>query len=192
MTEHLEGSGFSLRRATGLDLDFLVGLATHEDVEPFMAAVSARDRDAFAEEVRRAEAEPAHYGRFVVEVEGERAGAMAFEVTNRRSRIAHLYGIMLHPEFRSRGLADEAARLLARHLILDLDYHRLELECYGFNPRAIRHAERSGYVREGVRRKAYRRHGEWVDGVMFGLIREDLEGSRSGLDSRPFQAEDSS
>jgi hypothetical protein len=30
-------------------------------------------------------------------------------------------------------------------------------------------------VREGVKRKAYWRHGEWVDGVMFGLLREDLE-----------------
>jgi RimJ/RimL family protein N-acetyltransferase len=29
-------------------------------------------------------------------------------------------------------------------------------------------------VREGVKRKAYWRHGEWVDGVMFGLLREDL------------------
>jgi hypothetical protein len=26
-----------------------------------------------------------------------------------------------------------------------------------------------------VKRKAYQRHGEWVDGVMFSLIREDLE-----------------
>jgi hypothetical protein len=31
-------------------------------------------------------------------------------------------------------------------------------------------------VREGIKRKAYRRHDEWVDGVLFGLIREDLEG----------------
>jgi RimJ/RimL family protein N-acetyltransferase len=30
-------------------------------------------------------------------------------------------------------------------------------------------------VREGVKRKAYLRHGEWVDGVLFGLLREDLE-----------------
>jgi RimJ/RimL family protein N-acetyltransferase len=30
-------------------------------------------------------------------------------------------------------------------------------------------------VREGAKRKAYWRHGEWVDGVMFGLLREDLE-----------------
>jgi hypothetical protein len=26
-----------------------------------------------------------------------------------------------------------------------------------------------------VRRRAYWRHGEWVDGVLFGLVREDLE-----------------
>jgi RimJ/RimL family protein N-acetyltransferase len=175
VTGRLEGDGFALRRASADDVDFMLTLATHEDVEPFMAAVSARDRGALAAEVERAEADPDHYGRFVVEVGGVPAGLMAFEVRNRRSRIAHLYALMLHPDFRGRGLADEAARLLARHLIFDLGYHRLELECYGFNERAIRHAERSGYVREGVRRKAYRRHGEWVDGVMFGLVREDLE-----------------
>ena len=38
-----------------------------------------------------------------------------------------------------------------------------------------RHAERAGFVREGARRKAYRRHGELVDGVLYGLVREDLE-----------------
>ena len=59
--------------------------------------------------------------------------------------------------------------------VLDLDFHRLQLEIYGFNERAIEHAERSGFVREGVKRKAYRRHGEWVDGVLFGLLREDLD-----------------
>jgi RimJ/RimL family protein N-acetyltransferase len=140
-----------------------------------MAAVSARDRDAIREEVERAAAEPNQYGRFIVEVEGEPAGVMAFEVANRRSRIANLRGLMLAPEFRGRGLADAAARVLVRHLIFDLDYHRVQLECYGFNERAIRHAERAGFVQEGVKRKAYWRHGVWVDGVLFGLVREDLE-----------------
>jgi RimJ/RimL family protein N-acetyltransferase len=32
-----------------------------------------------------------------------------------------------------------------------------------------------GFVREGVRRRAYWRHGEWVDGVLYGLVREELE-----------------
>ena len=100
---------------------------------------------------------------------------MAFETFSHRSRIADLRGLMLHPDFRGRGVADGAARLLVRHLLFDLDYHRVQLECYGFNERAIRHAERAGFVQEGVKRKAYWRHGEWVDGVIFGLVREDLE-----------------
>jgi RimJ/RimL family protein N-acetyltransferase len=158
LTDVLEGEGFRLRRASADDLDFMVGLASHEDVEPFMAAVSAREPEALREEIRQSEVEPGQHGRFVVEVDGARAGVMAFEVSNRRSRIA-----------------DSAARLLVRHLLFDLDYHRVQLECYGFNERAIRHAERVGFVHEGVKRKAYWRHGEWVDGVLFGLVREDLE-----------------
>ena len=70
--------------------------------------------------------------------------------------------------------ADDAAREFQRYLLLDLGYHRLQLEVYGFNERAMLHAERVGFVREGVKRKAYRRHGEWMDGVMYGLLREDL------------------
>jgi RimJ/RimL family protein N-acetyltransferase len=170
----IEGDGFRLRRAVADDVDFLVSLATHGEVQPFLAAVSAHTPDDFREELERAEREPEHYGRFVIEVDGERAGAMAFSVANRRSRIAHLYGLMIDPAFRGRGLADSAARVFSRHLLFDLGFHRLELECYGFNERAIRHAERI-YVREGVKRKAYRRNDEWVDGILFGLIREDLE-----------------
>ena len=94
---------------------------------------------------------------------------------NRRSRIANLGSLAVHPDFRGRHLADEAARLFQRHLIDDLGYHRLQLEIYGFNDRAQRHAERAGFVREGVRRKAYWRNDEWVDGVIYGIVREDLE-----------------
>jgi RimJ/RimL family protein N-acetyltransferase len=175
LTNALAGDGFVIRRANAADVEFMAELASHDDVEPFMAAVSARDAEALAEEVARSEREPEHYGRFVIEVDGERAGVMAFEVASRRSRIADLRGLMLAPEVRGRGIADAAARMLVQHLLFDLDYHRVQLECYGFNERAIRHAERAGFVKEGVKRRAYWRHGEWVDGVLFGLVREDLE-----------------
>ena len=145
------------------------------EVEPFLAGSRARDRDGIAAEVEEALAEPDASGRLVIEVDGERAGTMAWARKNERSRIAHLGGLAVHPRFRGRRLADAAACLLQRHLLLERGYHRLELECYGFNERAIRHAERAGFVREGVKRRAYLRHGEWVDGVMFALLREDLE-----------------
>ena len=168
-----------IRRAKPDDADFLVELITHEDVEPYMSVVRARDRDAVLEEIERSQSEPEETGRFVIEVsddgEWKRAGVMGFDIRNRRSRIAHLGGLAVHPDFRGRQLSDDAARLLQHHLLLELGFHRLELECYGFNERALKHAERSGFVREGVRRKAYWRHGEWVDGVIFGMIREDLD-----------------
>ena len=174
----VEGEGLRLRRAAGDDVDFLVSLLNEEDVEPFLAASRPRDAEGVAEDVRASTEEPADFGLFLIEVpEGDgwaRAGMMEFELRNRRSRIAHLGGLAIHPDFRGRRLADEAARLFQRHLLVDLDLHRLELECYGFNERAVRHAERAGFVREGVKRKAYWRHGEWVDGILFSLLREDL------------------
>jgi RimJ/RimL family protein N-acetyltransferase len=111
---------------------------------------------------------------FVVEIDGARAGTMQFERVNQRSRIAGLGGLAIHPEFRGGKASDEAARLFQRHLIHDLGFHRVQLEIYGFNERAMRHAERAGFTREGVRRKAYWRNGEWVDGVLYGLVAEDL------------------
>jgi RimJ/RimL family protein N-acetyltransferase len=165
----------TIRRAEPADVDFLLELMSEDDVLENLAVVRPRDREGLAADIERSEREPQEFGRFVIELDGQRAGLMGFEVANRRSRIANLGSLAVHPDFRGRRLADEAARLFQRHLIHDLGYHRLQLEIYGFNERAQRHAERAGFVREGVRRKAYRRNDEWVDGVIYGVVREDLE-----------------
>jgi steroid delta-isomerase len=156
------------------DLDFLVELVNHEDVQPFLGGRAARDRDLTAAEIARSERDPTSYGRFVIELDGVRAGAMGFEEENRRSRIARLERLAVHPDHRGQGVADEAALELQRHLVRDLGYHRLELEVYEFNERALRHTERVGFLREGVRRRAYWRHGGWVDGVLFAVLRDDV------------------
>ena len=167
--------GVSIRRARSDDLDYLVDLFTHEDVEPFLAAAMPKDAQAVREDIERSETDPEAFGVFVIEVDGRRAGTMRFARANRRSRIADLGGLAVHPDFRGGKVADEAARLFQRHLIRELGFHRVQLEIYGFNERAMRHAERSGFLREGVRRKAYWRNDEWVDGVLYGLVVEDLE-----------------
>jgi RimJ/RimL family protein N-acetyltransferase len=165
----------SIRRAEPADLDFLLELMTHDEVEPFLAVIRPRDREGVLVEIERSQAEPQEFGRFLIEVDGQPAGSMGFQVANRRSRIADLGSLAVHPTFRGRRLADEAAQLFQRHLLDELGYHRLQLEIYGFNERAMAHAERAGFVREGVRRKAYWRNDEWVDGVLYGLVREDLD-----------------
>ena len=164
----------AIRRARPDDADFLVELVTNEDVEPYLAAIRAKDRSEIVAEIERSESDADAFGLFVIEVDGERAGTMRFERANRRSRIADLGGLAVHPDFRGNRVGDQAARLLQRHLIQDLGFHRLQMEIYGFNERAMKHAERSGFTREGVRRKAYWRNEQWVDGVLYGLVAEDL------------------
>ena len=164
----------SIRRARSDDVDFLADLLTHDEVEPFLAAVRPRERDDLLAEIERSQSEPEAFGLFLVEVDGERAGTMRFERTNVRSRIAGLGGLAIHPDYRGAKVSDTAARLFQRHLFDELGFHRLQMEIYGFNERAMRHAERAGFIREGVRRKAYWRNEEWVDGVLYGLVVEDL------------------
>jgi RimJ/RimL family protein N-acetyltransferase len=164
-----------LRRAAVDDVGFLVELYNDAEVEPFLGGRQVRDREGVAAEVERSQREPQKTGRMIIEVDGERAGAMAFDEVSDTNRIAHLGGLAVDAAYRGRGVADEAARLLQRYLIGELGFHRLELLVYGFNERAIRHAERVGYVREGVKRRAYLRHGEWQDAVMFALLSDDLE-----------------
>jgi RimJ/RimL family protein N-acetyltransferase len=163
----------SLRPATVDDLDFLELLDAHEDVDPFLGVLRARGRDAFAADVERATREPDAYCRFVIEVDGRPAGMVRFEVVNRRSAIAEVTALAVHPDHRGRGVADEAMRLLQRRLLEDLGLHRIQLEVYAFNVRAQRLFERVGFVREGARRRAYLRDDDWVDGILYGLVAED-------------------
>jgi RimJ/RimL family protein N-acetyltransferase len=163
-----------IRRAESSDVDFATALLAHQEVEPFLSMHRGRNREDVLARIEQSQREPASAGVFVIEVDHRPVGLMEFETFSERSRIANLGGLAVHPDFRGRGLGEQAARQLQRHLLLDLGFHRLQLEVYGFNDRSIRHAERVGFVREGVKRKAYRRHGEWHDGVMFGLVREDL------------------
>jgi RimJ/RimL family protein N-acetyltransferase len=176
----IEDDGIRVRRATPDDVDFMLEVFTHEDVQPYLAAGGAFDHEALRAELERQDEEQSEFGRFVIEVrEGDdwhRAGTMGFKRVNKRSRIAHLERLAVHPDFRGRHLGDVAARLFQRHLIFDLGFHRLQMEIYGYNERAQRHAERAGWIKEGVKRQAYLRDDEWVDGVMYGIVRDDLEG----------------
>jgi RimJ/RimL family protein N-acetyltransferase len=163
-----------LRRAKPPDAEFLLELLADDDVRQFLGPRTAATRDEVLEEIGRSLADPGSFGRFVIESDGEPAGMLGFHVANERNRIARLERLAVHPRSRGRRLADEAARLFQQHLVEELGFHRLELEIYAFNERACAHAERVGFVREGRKRKAYRKDGEWVDSVLYALVAEDL------------------
>ena len=162
----------ALRRATADDVDFLVELVNDDDTRRFLGNRVSDTRDAALADLARP---PEEFGWFVVEVDGERAGCVAFERVSEQHRIASAGRFAVHPAFRERRIGVEAAQLFQRLLLRELGFHRVELQIYAFNERAIAHAERDGYVREGVKRRAYLKDGEWVDAVLYALTQEDLD-----------------
>ncbi|MHB8468617.1 MAG: GNAT family N-acetyltransferase [Gaiellaceae bacterium] len=166
-------SDLRLRSARVEDARFLHELTSGGETRPFLGRVPATFEEVVAE-IEACEREPGERGWLVFEVDGAPGGCAAYHVVNERNRIVEVGRFAVHPGLRGCGLGVEAARLVQRHLLVELDFHRLELQIYGFNVRAIAHAERCGYVREGVKRRAYTRNGEWHDAVLFALLQEDL------------------
>jgi len=106
---------------------------------------------------------------------------MGFHVSNEPNRIARLELLAVHPRFRGGAWRTRRHGCSAPSL-LDLDFHRLEMEIYGFNERAQAHAGARRVDTEGVKRRAYLRDGRWEDGVIYALAARDL-GSSARRDS---------
>lgn len=86
------------------------------------------------------------------------------------------FRIALGAHARDRGLGTEATRLIVDHVFHGVDepsIHRIELEVFAFNPRAVAVYERVGFHREGVLRDALHWDGEFHDIIAMSILRTD-------------------
>jgi RimJ/RimL family protein N-acetyltransferase len=74
------------------------------------------------------------------------------------------------------GYGTDAMRVLCRFGFEMMNLHRIELEVFDDNARAIRCYEKVGFQHEGRRRHADYRHGAYRDVVMMGLLRHEFAG----------------
>jgi RimJ/RimL family protein N-acetyltransferase len=77
---------------------------------------------------------------------------------------------LLGPEVFGRGYGTEATRLLLDHAFGTVGLHRVELEVYDHNPRALHVYRRLGFVVEGVRRDALRWDGRYHDALVMAVL----------------------
>lgn len=102
-------------------------------------------------------------------------GGMALMNINRADRSAEL-GYWIAPEFWGKGYALEAGRLLCRYAFSNKQrLHRLYAWVHSENPASYRVAEKIGFVREGVCRKANNITGRWRDDYIYALLKSDLK-----------------
>lgn len=73
------------------------------------------------------------------------------------------------------GYGTDAMRVLLRFAFTELNLHRVSLQVFGYNTRAIRSYEKAGFKREGAERQYLQRDGRRWDIVYMGALRSEWQ-----------------
>lgn len=84
-------------------------------------------------------------------------------------------GIGLTPEARGHGHGAAAQRLLTHYLFTHTQVIRIEAETEIGNLAEQRALEKAGFCREGVLRSVNFRGGHWRDGVLYSILRHEVD-----------------
>lgn len=77
-----------------------------------------------------------------------------------------------------KGYGTAATREVLRIGFQEMGLHRIQLQVFGPNTRALRCYRKCGFRHEGVKRQAFLKRGKWLDVVMMGILREEWGATR--------------
>jgi RimJ/RimL family protein N-acetyltransferase len=101
-------------------------------------------------------------------------GGIGLEHVSPENRSAEL-GIALGDKtYWNGGYGTDAMRVLCRFGFEQMNLHRIELDVYADNVRAIRVYEKVGFKHEGTRRQALYKYGAYHDVLLMGLLEGEL------------------
>ncbi len=85
------------------------------------------------------------------------------------------FGIMLgEKEYWGQGYGTDATRAMLRFAFGELNLHRVTLDVYDFNPRAMRCYEKVGFRHEGTKREALFRDGRFHDVHIMAILQHEF------------------
>lgn len=91
-----------------------------------------------------------------------------------RAHNAELGIVIGEKDYWSQGYGSDAIKTLLRYAFDELNYHRVYLRVYDFNPRGVRCYSKCGFEIEGRLRQQIFRHGAWHDEIVMGVLRDDF------------------
>jgi RimJ/RimL family protein N-acetyltransferase len=121
----------------------------------------------------RADAERRADWAIVTADEGRFVGEVVLMDVDADNESAGFRIALSNPDEFGRGYGSEATRLVAEFAFAVVGLHRLALEVYDFNARAIATYRRCGFREEGRLRDALRWDGEWHDAIVMSRLAAD-------------------
>jgi diamine N-acetyltransferase len=99
-------------------------------------------------------------------------GLHGIDLHHRRAEIGIVIG---EKDCWGKGFGREAMALMMRFGFHELGLHRIELEVFETNPRALKAYRALGFTEEGVRRDAVFQGGRFLDCIRLGMLREEFD-----------------
>lgn len=84
------------------------------------------------------------------------------------------WGVNIKQEYRRKGYASEAIRLVMRYYFQELRYQKVTISIYSFNKASIKLHERLGFQQEGRIRRTVFTGGQYFDELIYGLTKEEF------------------
>lgn len=110
----------------------------------------------------------------VIEAEGTIIGAMVLKNTENLPSRSATFGIIIgDPGYLGRGYGTEASALLLDYAFGVLGYHKINLDLFEYNARALAMYEKLGFVVEGRRRENHWSRGRFWDDILMGVTAEE-------------------
>ncbi|WP_235734696.1 GNAT family N-acetyltransferase [Nocardioides alcanivorans] len=114
--------------------------------------------------------------------EGRACGLFSFLRIDPANGVVEIGSILFGRRLQRTTAATEALHLAAKH-VFDLGYRRYEWKCDALNAPSVRAAERFGFVREGLFRKAVVTKGRSRDTLWLSITDEEWPTRRAALEA---------
>ena len=109
----------------------------------------------------------------VVEAEGEIIGQVSLKNDENLPSRAATFGILIGAGHIGRGYGTEASVVLLNYAFAVLGYHKVNLDLFEYNARALALYEKLGFVHEGRRRENHWSRGRFWDDILMGITAEE-------------------
>lgn len=112
--------------------------------------------------------------RFIIEKkDGSKIGyTFQFTVVHPAGNLLEI-GYFLVPNERGKGCCTEAIRIMVDYLFLSKDIVRVQARTDPRNVPSQKVLEKEGFKKEGIMRKCFFIRGEWVNGFLYSILREE-------------------
>ena len=169
----LKGAGFLLRKWEPGDEQSLQKNANNKNISRFLF-----DRFPFPYTMDDAElwvSMKVHQYRitnFVIDIDGEVAGAIEFKQGDDVHKKNADLGYWLAEQFWGRGIMTEAVNLIIKYAFENFDLMRIQSAVNQNNPASMRVLEKAGFKKEGILKNAIFKDSEVMDEHVFGLCKD--------------------